>query len=378
MIKRTFDILFSLTALLLFAPALVIVYLIAMADTRANGIFLQKRVGRNGKLFTICKLRTIHPQTKGISKTGRLLRKYKIDELPQLINVLKGDMSLVGPRPDVEGYYNNLQGENRKILELRPGITSRAAIKYRNEEEQLAMRNDAQRYNDEVIFPDKVKMNLDYFYNKSFIGDLRILAETITCYTQSAVTMPTAHKETDKPKRFRPVILFIVKFFAVYFILLMAYNQYLAIYHAHNRPDPYSRQVAHWAAKLGNIARLNATTADDKAQPWTWIYVNEKKASYINEGCNAISIMITFVAFIIAFSTTWKKTSLYILAGLAVIQAMNVFRITLLNYIFRYHHEYGKAAHDYLFPTIIYGTIFILWVVWVNKFVLKQQRAVNE
>jgi lipopolysaccharide/colanic/teichoic acid biosynthesis glycosyltransferase len=99
--------------------------------------------------------------------------------LPQLINILLGQMSFVGPRPDIEGYYDNLKGENRKILELKPGLTSLASIKYSNEEEILAKQNDPLKYNDEIIFPDKVKMNLDYFYNRSFYVDLIIIFKTI-------------------------------------------------------------------------------------------------------------------------------------------------------------------------------------------------------
>lgn len=113
---------------------------------------------------------------------------------------------------------------------------------------------------------------------------------------------------------------------------------------------------------------------DDTLQPWIWIYLDGQRTSYINEGCNAISIMIIFAAFIVAFSTTWLRTILYILGGWVIIQFMNVLRIVLLNYIFRYHYQYGKAAHDYLFPAIIYGTIFLLWIIWVRKFVMKKRK----
>ena len=103
----------------------------------------------------------------------------KLDEIVELINVLKGDMSFVGPRPDVEGYADKLEGEDRKILELRPGITGPASLKYINEEEILAKVDNPQQYNDEVIFPDKVKINLDYYYNRSFWGDIKIILKTI-------------------------------------------------------------------------------------------------------------------------------------------------------------------------------------------------------
>lgn len=109
-----------------------------------------------------------------ISRYGNFLRNSKFDELPQLLNILGGQMSFVGPRPDVPGYYDRLQGEARKLLELKPGLCSRAAIKYFNEESLLAQQPDALHYNDTVIFPDKVQMNLEYYYNRSFMEDLRI------------------------------------------------------------------------------------------------------------------------------------------------------------------------------------------------------------
>jgi lipopolysaccharide/colanic/teichoic acid biosynthesis glycosyltransferase len=107
------------------------------------------------------------------------MRKYKIDELPQLLNVFLGKMSMVGPRPDIVGYYDTLIGENRKILELKPGLTSEAALKYRNEEQLLKLQTQPQKYNDEVILPDKVALNLNYYYQRTFFGDLRILLNTL-------------------------------------------------------------------------------------------------------------------------------------------------------------------------------------------------------
>ena len=107
------------------------------------------------------------------------LRRYKLDELPELWNVLKGEMSLVGPRPDVPGYADNLKGKDRRILELRPGITGTASLKYANEEEILAAQDDPQKYNDEVIFPDKVKVNLQYYKNQSLWLDIKIIFATI-------------------------------------------------------------------------------------------------------------------------------------------------------------------------------------------------------
>lgn len=178
-VKRVFDIVISITALMIFSPILLISCFILIKDTQSNGLFLQKRVGQYGKLFTIYKLQTIHPKTKKISKIGQFFRKYKLDELPQFLNVLKGDMSIVGPRPDIEGYYDKLNGEDRKVLQLKPGITSEASIKYYNEEVILEQQNNPLLYNDTIIFPDKVKMNLEYYYNQNIILDIAIIIRTI-------------------------------------------------------------------------------------------------------------------------------------------------------------------------------------------------------
>jgi lipopolysaccharide/colanic/teichoic acid biosynthesis glycosyltransferase len=151
----------------------------ASIDTQSNGLFIQERIGQWGRIFKIYKLKTMHPATAKISSLGWFLRKSKIDELPQLWNVLKGDMSFVGPRPDIAGYYDLLQGEARKILELKPGITSEASIKYANEETLLEQQENPLEYNDIVIFPDKVRLNLDYYYNRSFFGDMVIIVKTV-------------------------------------------------------------------------------------------------------------------------------------------------------------------------------------------------------
>jgi len=179
MTKRLFDLLFSLIALLLFGWLILISFLIASFDTQSFGIFRQQRVGQQGRLFTMIKIKTIHPKTRHISAVGRFFRKYKIDELPQFINILKGDMSVVGYRPDIPGYYDKLQGEDRKILELKPGLFSEATLKYVNEEAILAQQTDPILYNDTVIFPDKVRMNLEYYKNRTFWGDLKIVARSL-------------------------------------------------------------------------------------------------------------------------------------------------------------------------------------------------------
>ncbi len=177
--KRAFDFIFSLTVLLLFGWVILIGYIVASIDTLSNGLFTQKRIGQYGVPFTIYKLKTIRPKTKIISLFGNLLRKSKIDELPQLFNVLIGNMSFVGPRPDIPGYYDKLDGKFNKVLELKPGITCEASIKYANEEKLLEKQENPLRYNDEVIFPDKLKMNLEYFHKQSFWLDIKILFRTI-------------------------------------------------------------------------------------------------------------------------------------------------------------------------------------------------------
>lgn len=158
----------------------MLLIIISAFSTGESAIFCQTRVGRYGKPFTIYKLRTMIAvnSLKRTNRLGRWMRKYKLDELPQLWNVVKGDMSIVGPRPDISGYYDKLTGKDRELLSLRPGITGPASIKYFNEEEILAQQDNPLRYNDEVIFPDKLQINLRYLHERSFYGDLKIILLT--------------------------------------------------------------------------------------------------------------------------------------------------------------------------------------------------------
>lgn len=152
-------------------------------------LFRQQRVGREGRLFTMVKFRTMLVNHGGnsvsvagesrITPLGSVLRRWKLDELPELWNVLLGDMSFVGPRPDVPGYADTLTGEDREILQLRPGITGPASMKYRNEEEILSAVENPQKYNDEVIFPDKVRINRLYLHDHSFFLDLKMIVATV-------------------------------------------------------------------------------------------------------------------------------------------------------------------------------------------------------
>lgn len=160
--------------LLVFFGICITILLITAIDTKSNGFFLQERIGQYGKKFAIYKLRTLHSQTHHLSCWGKFLRNYKIDELPQLLNIIKGEMTLVGPRPDVPGYADLLEGADREILQLKPGITGLASLKYRNEETLLASMPKPQEYNDTVIWPDKVRLNLLYLKNKSFWLDIKI------------------------------------------------------------------------------------------------------------------------------------------------------------------------------------------------------------
>ncbi len=188
--KFLFDRLMALLGLLFLWPVLLVVaILIKIKMPGGPAFFTQKRVGRNGKLFTMYKFRSMTVSHSGssvsvagesrITPLGAVLRKYKLDELPELWNVLIVDMSFVGPRPDVPGYADKLEGEDRLILKLRPGITGPASLKYANEEEILAKVTDPVKYNDEVIFPDKVKINLDYYRNHTFFGDIKLIFQTI-------------------------------------------------------------------------------------------------------------------------------------------------------------------------------------------------------
>jgi lipopolysaccharide/colanic/teichoic acid biosynthesis glycosyltransferase len=177
--KRIFDFVFSLLALLFLSWLFLVCIIFASADTKSFGLFMQNRIGQFGTPFRIYKIKTVNDSTKKIFVFGKFLRKTKIDELPQLYNILIGEMSFVGPRPDIAGYYDLLEGENRKILELKPGLTSAASIKYSKEEELLKGKKNPLDYNDTVIFPDKVKMNLAYYYKNSLWTDIGIILKTI-------------------------------------------------------------------------------------------------------------------------------------------------------------------------------------------------------
>jgi lipopolysaccharide/colanic/teichoic acid biosynthesis glycosyltransferase len=188
-LKRLFDIVASAAGLFLTGWLILIAYVLASRDTGESGFFRQTRVGKKGKLFQVIKVRTMRndptlrttvtaSNDPRITRLGRFFRRTKIDELPQLINVLRGEMSFVGPRPDVPGFADKLTGEERIILTIRPGITGPATLKFRNEEELLAEQDDPEAYNRDVIYPEKVRLNRQYIEQYSFVQDLRYIWRT--------------------------------------------------------------------------------------------------------------------------------------------------------------------------------------------------------
>lgn len=212
-LKWLFDKLISLIGLISLSPVLLIVALLIKWKMPGPILFCQQRVGRYGEIFTVYKFRTMTVKAEAsvasrnseatsiasqeqsrITPLGEKLRRYKLDELPELWNVLKGDMSFVGPRPDVPGYADQLKGEDREVLLLRPGITGPASLKYRNEEDILEAVDEAlqkgrsglpmgittvQEYNDNVIYPDKVRLNRYYLHHYSFIKDIKMIVCTV-------------------------------------------------------------------------------------------------------------------------------------------------------------------------------------------------------
>ena len=188
--KRLFDVIFSICGIVIFCIIIFIAWIVASIDTKSNGFFCQTRIGRNGKKFTMYKIKTmINSDTNNtsvttrndprITKIGGFFRRTKIDELPQLWNVFTGKMSVVGPRPDVSGFADKLMGVESLILTIRPGITGPAAIKYRHEEALLADKLNPNKYNREVIWPDKIAVNLEYIHNWSLLLDLKYIFMTV-------------------------------------------------------------------------------------------------------------------------------------------------------------------------------------------------------
>ena len=179
MTKFLFDRIISFITLLILIPFILILIVISSIETHSFGLFTQKRVGQYGRIFNIFKIKTIHPKSGHISKWNSFLRKSKLDELPQLFNILIGEMRFVGPRPDIPGYYDKLDPSQQEVLNLKPGLTCEASLKYADEELLLANQNDPLDFNDHVIFPDKVRMNLEYYHKRNFFLDLKIIFRTL-------------------------------------------------------------------------------------------------------------------------------------------------------------------------------------------------------
>lgn len=187
-LKTIFDFVFALLLLPILLPIIIILIIIATIDTTQFGLFNQKRIGKEAKPFQIYKIRTMRgnqpsdvtsDKTHKITKCGQFFRKTKLDELPQLFNIIKGEMSFVGPRPDVAGYADLLEGEDRIILTVKPGITGPAQLAFRNEDEILNQKENPLKYNDEVLWPKKVEINRQYVKNWSFVEDIKYILQTI-------------------------------------------------------------------------------------------------------------------------------------------------------------------------------------------------------
>ncbi len=190
-VKRIFDFLVSLIGIIILSPIFVIVSIAIKLDSRGEVLFLQKRVGRYGKEFNIYRFRTMVTNAEKIGKqitvgkdsritrVGAFLRKFKIDELPQLFNVLKGDMSLVGPRPEVPKYVALYNEEQRHVLDVRPGITDMASLRYKDENDILGKVDNPEEYYINIIMRDKLNLNLEYIEKSNLFFDIYLIIKTI-------------------------------------------------------------------------------------------------------------------------------------------------------------------------------------------------------
>lgn len=189
--KRAFDIISSLLVLLLVAPFFLVIAILILVDSPGGVFYRQERVGKNGRLFKLLKFRTMRPDSDKqsqitigdrdprVTNVGYFLRKYKLDEIPQLLNILKGEMSVVGPRPEVQKYVDLYTEEQRVVLTVKPGLTDFASLYYVHESEILAQSSDPHRSYIEEIMPHKLELNQKYLREKSFFTDLKIILQTI-------------------------------------------------------------------------------------------------------------------------------------------------------------------------------------------------------
>lgn len=189
-IKRIFDLILSIVFIFIFWWLIILLIVISTIDTKQFGVFVQKRIGYKARSFKIYKIRTMtnvnsfekHSNTerdKKVTKFGKLLRKAKLDELPQILNILKGEMSFVGPRPDISGFADTLSGKDKIILTVKPGLTGPASIKFKNEEQLLAFQNNPEYFNKNIIWPEKVAINKIYIENYSIFKDIKYIIKTV-------------------------------------------------------------------------------------------------------------------------------------------------------------------------------------------------------
>ena len=189
--KRIFDIISSLFGLIIFFPFFIIIAVFIVIDSKGGVFFTQQRVGKNNIDFGLLKFRTMKTDSEKqgqltvsnkdvrITKSGSFLRKYKLDEIPQLINVLKGEMSIVGPRPEVPKYVSLYTPEQLKVLSVKPGLTDLASLKYINENEILAKSNNPEKTYIEEIMPEKLALNIEYISKRSLLFDIKLIFKTI-------------------------------------------------------------------------------------------------------------------------------------------------------------------------------------------------------
>ena len=205
--KRLFDLFFAVTGLLLLSPLFILIAVAIKLRSPGPVFYAQERVGKAGKAFRVLKFRSMVPGAdrmgpditsagdNRVTPVGRYLRKWKLDELPQLWNVLKGEMSMVGPRPELPSYVRNYTPEQREVLSVRPGITDLAAIQYRHEEQLLASSNDIVRFYTEVVLPHKLSLNRLYIEKLSLFLDVKLILQTLKIIPATVVANQTADYE---------------------------------------------------------------------------------------------------------------------------------------------------------------------------------------
>jgi lipopolysaccharide/colanic/teichoic acid biosynthesis glycosyltransferase len=180
LLKRFIDIIGSCIGIVIFTIPIFSLIVISTIVHQEFGVFFQKRVGRNAFFFTVYKIKSMRfKKESAITSFGNFIRKTKLDELPQVFNVFFGQMSIVGPRPDILGYADKLKGEDKIILSVKPGLTSLASLKFANEEQLLKRQNNPLVYNDFILWPQKVALNKQYIKNWSLFNDFKVIGKTI-------------------------------------------------------------------------------------------------------------------------------------------------------------------------------------------------------